>query len=94
MRVEAAMNGRECSRRTKACAEGAQAEVGRMAFFLFVTAEAVTHKAASTPARLAIAGSCGVPHLRCSGFLFDLFPALTGRANLCRASGAGFVWEW
>ena len=32
-----------------------------------------------------------VSHLRCSLLLLIVFPALTGRANLCRASGAGFV---
>jgi len=30
----------------------------------------------------------GVPHLRCSGTPPISNPALTGRANLCRASGA------
>ena len=72
------MRDRGGLRRTKACAEGAQAEVGPMAFFLFVTAEAVTCKVTWTPARLVIALARGVPHLRCSGFLFDLFPARYG----------------
>src|ERR1700735_4806157 len=40
---------------------------------------------------ILVAWDARVSHLRCSGALLFSFPALTGRANLCRASGAGFA---